>query len=178
MKQFIAYTILLSFLLWACANQAGNGQSEDPVFMITVKNQQDRVNLQHENGAMIIDINSSVGIGSAEFELESGAIPQNIVVQLHIGGLEEFRLSSEQTTIAVSVASSSLFTIYDQRIISSGKETPIASSDSYWMSIRVVSGQSTPKVPLENGYFEITVPKEFIDNAGNSFQMQWIDFYR
>jgi hypothetical protein len=178
MKRLIAHTILLSLVLLACEGQVGNAQSGGAVALVSVKNPQDQVNIFVENGLTVIDVESSVGIGSAEFGLDSGTKPRAIVVRLHVAGLEEFRLSSGQTAIAVSVASSSLFRVFNQRIISAGKESPITSLDPLWMNVRIVSDQMIPKIPLENGYFEITIPQKFIDEAGDSFQMQWIDFYR
>jgi len=163
----------------SCASQPANAQSGDePVFSTIAKNQDDQINIQYVNGVTVIDVQSPTGIGSADFELESGVMPENIVLRLHLKGLEEFRLISDETAIAASVSSSGSFSINDQRVNSSGSEYSITSIDPFWMKIEIVSDLATKKIPLEDGYFEITVPKEFIRSAGNSFEIQWIDFYR
>jgi len=163
----------------SCANQPANAQSGDePVFSITAKNQDDQINVQYVNGVTVIDLQSPTGIGSAKFELVSGEMPENITLRLHLKGLEEFRLISNQATIAASASSNGAFGVNDQRVISSGSEYSIMPTDPLWMKIEIVSDQTTKKIPLEEGYFEITVPKEFLRNASSSFEIHWIDFYR
>lgn len=179
MKYFVVQTILLSLFLMSCASQPANAQSGDkPVFTITTKNQDDQIDTQHENGVTTIDIHSLTGIGSAKFELASGAMPERMILRLHLNGLEELRLVSSQTAIAASASSSDRFSVTNQKVIASGNEYSITPIDPLWMKVQIVSGQSDKTIPLEDGYFEITVPKEFIQTAGNSFEIQWIDFYR
>lgn len=179
MKQ-IVYTILLMCLFLAsCASQPANAQSGDePVFAFATKNQDDEVNIQFGNGITTIDVHSPTGIGSAKFELESGAMPEKVILRLHLSGLEEFRLISHQTAIAASASSSGAFSVTNQQVIRSGNEYSITPVDPLWMKVEIVSGQVVKKIPLEDGYFEVTVPKEFIQEAENSFEIQWIDFFR
>jgi len=163
----------------SCASQPANAQSGDePVFSVTVKNQNDQINVQYVDSVTVIDVQSPSGIGSAKFDLESGDMPENMLLRLHIKGLEEFRLVSNQAVVVASGSSGGSFSIYDQRVNSSGSEYSITPIDPLWMKIEIVSDQATKKIPLGQGYFEITVPKEFLRNAGNSFEIQWIDFYR
>jgi hypothetical protein len=169
--------ILLSLFLASCAGLPARAQSGEPVFQITKKNTDDQVSIQYQNGTIFIDFHSPSGIGSATFELESGPMPAEIILRLHLKGLEEFRLTSAQSNIAASLASSDASNI-SQRIIALGSESPLPPNHPLWMEIEVVSSQTEKKIPLEDGYFEITVPKEFIQNAGNSFEIEWIDFYR
>jgi hypothetical protein len=177
MKYFVVHTILLSFSLMSCASQPANAQSGDgPVFSVTAKNQNDQINVQYVDGVTVIDVQSPSGIGSAKVDLESGSMPENMLLQLRIKGLEEFRLISHQAVVA-SGPSSGSFSIHDQRVNSSGSEYSITPIDPLWMKIEIISDQAK-KIPLEEGYFEITVPKEFLQNAGSSFEIQWIDFYR
>ena len=162
----------------SCASQPANAQSGDgPVFSITAKNQTDQVNFQYVDRTAIVDIQSPTGIGSAKLELESGGMPENMLLRLQLQGLEEIRLISKQAVIVASGSSSGSFNINDQRVISSGSEYSITPIDPLWMKIQVISDQAK-KIPLESGYFEITVPREFLQNARSSFEIQWIDFYR
>ena len=46
------------------------------------------------------------------------------------------------------------------------------------MEIEIVSDQTEKKIPLKDGYFEVTIPQQFIRNAGKTFEIEWIDFYR
>jgi len=179
MKYFVVHTILLSLLLMSCASQPANAQSGDePVFSVTVKNQDDQINVQYVDGVTVVEVQSPTGIGFANLELESGRMPESVVLRLHLTGLEEIRLISDQAVIIGSGSSSRSFSINDQRMISAGSEYSIMPIDPLWMKIEVVSDQANKKTPLEGGYFEIIVPREFLRNAGNSFEIQWIDFYR
>ena len=45
------------------------------------------------------------------------------------------------------------------------------------MEIEIVS-EAEKKIPPEQGYFKVSVPQEFIRNAGTLFEIEWIDFYR
>jgi hypothetical protein len=163
----------------SCASLPANAQSGDrPVFSITLKNQDDKIDTQHENGITVIDVHSRTGIGSAQIDLESGLMPERMMLRLHLKGLEELRLVSSQTTIAASASSSEVFNVTNQKVIESGNEYSITPIDPLWMKVQIVSGQSDKTIPLKEGYFEVAVPKEFIQTAGNSFEIQWIDFYR
>ena len=162
----------------SCASQPANAQSGDePVFSITAKNQNDQINVQYVNGVIVVDVQSPTGIGSAKLELESGDMPEDMLLRLHLQGLEGIRLISDQVVIVASGSSSEPFVINDQRVISSGSEYSITPIDPLWIKIEIISDQAK-KIPLEAVYFEINIPRAFLRNAGSSFEIQWIDFYR
>jgi hypothetical protein len=163
----------------SCTSQPANAQSGiEPVFNVTTKNQDDQIDIQHENGITTVDIHSPTGIGTAKFELQSGSMPEQLILRLHLTGLEEFRLVSNQTTIAASGSSSEVFNVTGQSVIAAGNEYSITPIDPLWTKVEIVSGKTDKKILLEEGFFKITVPKEFIRSAGNSFEIQWIDFFR
>lgn len=39
-------------------------------------------------------------------------------------------------------------------------------------------GKPACKIPLENGYFEVVVPKAFLAGRTKTIRVQWIDFFR
>jgi hypothetical protein len=162
--------LFIGFLLASCAGgpvDAG-AQSAQPEFIVITKNPEDRVDIQVENGAAQIDIHSPTGIGAASFELESGTMPEDIRLRLHLKGLEGFRLTSARDQLSASVSGEAA-NADTQAILSSGAETSLSPGDPLWIEIAIVS---------EEGYFAVTVPQEFIRNAGNLFEIKWIDFYR
>lgn len=170
--------MLLSFLLASCAGglaEAG-AQSVQPEFIVITKNPEDQVDVQVENSAAQIDIRSPSGIGAASFELQSGTMPETITLRLHLTGLEGFRLTSAQDQLSASVSGGAA-NANTQTILSSGAESPLSPGDPLWMAIEIVS-EAEKKIPLEQGYFEVSVPQEFIRNAGTLFEIEWIDFYR
>ena len=178
MKHFVVHTIVFGLLLTACAGQSAGAQSqEQPVFSVEVKNSDDQISILYEKDTAVIEINSPSGIGSATFVLESGEMPEQVIAQLHLEGLEEFRLiSSDKNIISASIPGSIGIQAQSQRNISEHGEQAIRSSDPLWLDIEIVS--DSQKIPLQDGYFEIALPVEFIKQAGNSFEIQWIDFFR
>lgn len=148
------------------------------MFNVTTKNQDDQINFQQENNITTVDIHSPTGIGSATFELKSGSMPEKVLLRLHLTGLEQFKLVSDQTTLAAHGSSNEAFNITGQSVIAAGNEYAITPIDPLWTTVEVVSAQADKTIPLDQGYFEITIPKEFIRRAGNSFEIQWIDFFR
>jgi len=177
MKYLVLHTSLLMCLfLISCASQPASAQDSKPEFRVTAKNADDRITVLDEDSQTVIDIHSDFGIGSASFELVSGSMPDPLLLRLHLKGLEDFQLISSQTIVAASISSSGVFHFISQRVVSSTLDQPILSIDPLWMNIDIVS--ENRKIPLEEGYFEITLPREFIRNAGNSFEVKWIDFYR
>ncbi len=169
--------MLLSFLFASCAGGPADAgaQSAQPEFIVFTKNPEDEVKIQAENGAAQIDIYSPSGIGAASFELESGTMPENITLRLHLTGLEGFRLTSARDQISTSISGEA--NSETQTILSPGAESPLSPSDPLWIEIAIVS-EAQKKIPLEQGYFEVTVPQEFIRNAGTTFEIEWVDFYR
>lgn len=179
MKYFVVYTILVSLSLISCASQPADAQAGgETVLNVTTKSQDDQINIQHEDNVTTIDIYSPTGIGTATFELKLGPMPESLVLRLHLAGLEQFKLVSDQTTLASYGSSSDMFNVTGQSVIAAGNEYAITPIDPLWMKVEVIPGRVDKKTPSGEGYFEIIVPSEFIRRAGNSFEIQWVDFFR
>ena len=178
MKQIVVYTILLnSLFLASCADRSANAQSPaEPIFLVAAKNSDDEITLQFKDNTATVEIHSPSGIGFARFQLESGELPEKILVRLYLRGLEEFRLIAGQNSIVASISSSVGIQAQSQRKISGNSEQELQSNDTLWLDVQIISDSQS--IPLENGYFEIILPEEFIQESGNSFEIQWIDFYR
>jgi hypothetical protein len=153
-------------------------QTQEPGFIVIPKNLEDQVSIGYENGTTLIDIQSPTGIGSASFELDSGEMPERMILRLHLKGLEQFRLKSARDQIAASIPSGGAFQDESQTILSSGTETPLLPGNPLWMEVEFVSSQAEKNAPLPEGYFAVGVPDTFLRNAGTTFEVEWIDFYR
>ena len=177
-KHFVVHTIVFGLLLTACAGQRARAQAQaQTVFSVEVKNSDDQVSILYEQGTAFIEINSPSGIGSAKFVHESGRMPERIMARLHLQGLEEFRLiSSDQNIISASIPGSMGIQAQSQRKVSENGELAIRSSDPLWLDIEIIS--DSQQIPLQDGYFEIAFPMEFIKQSGSSFEIRWIDFFR
>jgi hypothetical protein len=176
MKQIVTITILLLHVfLVACSENPGTVQ-DDPGFSVQSQNIDDRIAFQHRDDRTIIDIISPSGISSAKFALKSGQMPGQIHIWLHLEGLEGFRLISDQVTVAASIPSSGGLNDQIQMKITSEREEPMGQFDPFRLKLDIVS--NSEEIPLQDGYFEIIIPKGFLQQAGNSFEIQWIDFFR
>lgn len=178
MKQIVTTTILLLHLiLVSCySNPSGAAAQEEPVFSVEVKNPDDQIVLQQEDKTTIIDIESPLGIGQATFKLDSGEMPREIIARLHLKGLEEFRLISSPVAVFASVPSSDGLNAQIQTKTSGTSVLPMLPSDPLWLQVEIVS--SSQAIPLQDGYFEVIIRQAFLIQAGNSFEIQWIDFFR
>lgn len=177
MKYLVVHaSLLMCLFLVSCASRNVSAQDSKPEFRVTVKNKDDKITILDENSQTVIEIHSDIGIGSATFELVSGTMPDTLLLRLHLIGLEDLRVISSEATVSASVSAGEAAFPVSERIVSSNVEFPILSVHPLWVNIEIVS--ENKNVPLEEGYFEITIPREFIRNAGTSFEVRWIDFYR
>ena len=60
------------------------------------------------------------------------------------------------------------------------EESPLGEKSALWMNIKIVGGDGKPakELPLDGGYFEMTLPKTFFEGHPQSISLNWIDFYR
>jgi len=166
------------FLLAGCVAPPAAPQTQPPAFTVTAEGEGDEVTVSLEGETAIVNVHSRSGIGRAAVEQVSGAPPKTIVLRLHLKGLEGFRLAYDQTVITVEVSSRDSGRVRQAVLSPAGAERPIASDSPFWLESRIVSGQTPPQIPLDQGYFELSLPKDFLDTGQRAFSLQWIDFYR
>jgi hypothetical protein len=174
------------FIYWlaACALAisrivSGQGSAQEvPVFQVKAEGEGANATISIQDKTAVLDIHSRSGIGRVTIEHKSGRRPEKIVVRLHLKGLEEFRLSYERTVITARVSSSDSRNITQSVGPPGGDERPITPDSPHWMEIKIVSDQSPPRIPLSQGSFEVTLPKDVLGQGRRSFSIRWIDFYR
>lgn len=145
-----AGALLLLIGLAACAASPSAGV---PRFRASALQPGDGLTINDATGDVVFDITSERGIGRIEFE-RLGAAPQTVAFNLHLRGLEEYRLTWDGQTVTGNHSSTG------------GPADP---------AIRI---EGTPTIPLQDGYFVLTAPPAFIQDAPRKFTLQWIDFYR
>lgn len=171
--------LLAAILLIAgCGMPPGASETRPPVFTAAAEGNGNELKVNVEGGTTVIDVQSQSGIGAATVELVSGTPPETIVVRLHVNGLESFRLSYQQTAITAAVSSSDSQNVLQEVSLPDSGTSPLTSGSPLWLDIRAVSQQATPTIPLQQGYFEIRLPKGLLSDRQRSFAIRWIDFYR
>jgi len=170
--------LLACILMAGCAAPPGAPEKSPPVFNLTAEGDGNELTVSMEGEIVIIEVQSQSGIGSATIELVSGEFPENILLRLHVQGLEELRLSYSGTAITASVSSRDGRNVLQSLVTPDEGERSITPDSPSWLDIALVSEQSTPNIPLDQGYFEITLPEGLLTEADRSFSIQWVDFYR
>jgi hypothetical protein len=174
------------FICWlaACAlaiSQLVSGDAlaqEVPVFQVKAEGDGNNAAISIEGKVAVLDIHSRSGIGRATVEYVSGPILEKIVVRLRLKGLEELRLSYDRTVITARVSSGDSRNVVQSLDPPGGDERPITPDSPHWMEVKIVSDKAAPRIPLDDGYFEITLPKDVLGKGRRSFSIRWIDFYR
>jgi len=164
--------VAVTILCVGCTNAV-----EEPQFKITTKRDNDKVEVQIENGKAVFSIHSPFGISQTVIERTHGTLSDIVMLRLHLKGLEYFNVSNDKVTLHAAVSSQD----GNVRLWKDGKEdSPLDSKSSYWLEIRRVSddGKQATTIPLKDGYFEIRLPKALFEGNPESITINWIDFHR
>lgn len=163
---------LLSSLAWAVEDNASK-------FKVTTRKMDDTVQVQGDAGHVVFSVNSRSGIGSATIERTEDKWPEKVTLKLHLKGLEHLVVSNGKWKLNVAVSN------HEEklrvRLWKDDKETDLLDAKSpCWMEVRVVGADGKPakELPLKDGYFEMSLPKAFLEDHPKSLSLQWIDFYR
>ena len=174
-------TILL--ILFSCAIAFGSilnsMDDQSSGFIITTKRTDDKVDVKIEDGKMLLSIRSPIGISQASIERTENKWPNPVVMRLQLKGLENLRIANGKETLEATVSSHSEKPRV--RLWKDKKEEALLESKSpYWMEIRYIGGDGKPTnaVPFQDGYFEMQLPKAFLEDNPKSITVHWIDFYR
>ncbi|MBA4017759.1 MAG: hypothetical protein C0483_11345 [Pirellula sp.] len=128
----------------------------------------------------LISIRSPVGISDAVIERSSEPWSEHLVLRLHLKGLENLRISNGKVTLDAAVSSQD-DDMNRVRLWRDGKEdSPLDATSPCWMEISLVGrdGKSTKEIPLNDGYFEMKLPRPIFEGNPKSITVSWIDFYR
>ncbi|QDU27277.1 hypothetical protein ETAA8_23640 [Anatilimnocola aggregata] len=138
-----------------------------------------KIEFASEGERTIVDIHCASGIDRCGLKRTGATWPKDVVVRLHLKGLEMFLVAADKNTIECAVPSSGAPNSTCQ--LMSGKRVgEITAASPYFAQVRLVAaGDKKPKIPLEGGYFEVPLPAQLLaDNAKNEIMLQWVDFYR
>ncbi len=171
MIQYLAI-LVVTFLSAGCAIAA----DESP-FKITTKRHDDTIEVTARNDKAVISVRSLFGISQAVIERSDEQWPDTVILRLHLTGLENLKISDGMITLEAAVSSQDS----TMRLWEGGKEdSPLDSKSQYWMEIRLIGkdGKPTKGMPLDDGYFEMQLPRALFEGNPKSITIAWIDFYR
>lgn len=128
-----------------------------------------------EQQSVILNIRCTSGIGQATLRRTKEAWLKEVVVRLHLKGLESLKATSGNLAIEWSVSSHEEAS-QRSTIVSAGNTRELKPTDPEYAEVRIVGGDRT--IPLDEGYFELTLPQRLFKENPGSIDLSWIDFYR
>jgi hypothetical protein len=177
----LAVALVVSLALGAIGSAAGGAPSgkQPGKFKITTRKAADAVEVQGDADRTVFVITSPSGIGGAEIERLADNWPKAAVLRLRLKGLENFRISNGKVMLAaaVSVREGKV----SVRLWQDNKENaPLDEKSPLWMEIRALGadGKAATQIPLQGGYFEMTLPRALLEGKPRSLTLNWVDFYR
>ncbi len=137
------------------------------------------ISFSEVGGTLFIDITSVSGIGTAEIKRNIDSWPQDVVLRMHLKGLEQFEFMYADTAVTLAISSQQdQYMQQSVRQINKAAE-PLNPTSDFWMQTEIVNADGTPgTIPLTDGSINIHVPQDFLDKNSESFTVSWIDFFR
>ncbi|HUQ71701.1 MAG TPA: hypothetical protein VM165_19385 [Planctomycetaceae bacterium] len=171
--------ILMPLLLAAVATTMAADDSKQPPFKIMTKRDDDRVAVKVEKDKAIVSVHSPFGISHAVIERTDEKWPDAVVLQLHLKGLEKFRVTNGTTKLEGSASLQDGKPVV--RLWMDGKkDMPLDAKSPYWIAVRILDDDGKPakEIPLKDGHFEMSLPKALFEGNPKTVTVSWIDFYR
>ncbi len=150
--------------------------NDKPTFKIATKRDSDKVVVKVEKDKVVISIRSPFGISQAVIERMEAKWPDLVVLQLHLKGLENFKVTNDKMKLEASISSQD-----SKRLWKDGnEESPLDAKSPYWMEVRMFGDDGKPAkaIPLKGGNFEMDLPAVLLEDNPKSITVHWIDFYR
>ncbi len=150
---------------------------DESPFRITTKRDDDRIGVTFRDDKAVISVHSPFGISQAVIERKDKKWPDSITLRLHLKGLEGLKISDGKITLEAAVSTQDC----TARLWEDGREdSPLDSGNHSWMEIRLIDkdGKQTKGIPLDDGYFEMQLPRTLLEGNPTSITINWIDFYR
>lgn len=158
---------------------AGSPAKEpSPNFKLMLRKADDLIEFQSKMRTTIFTVKSPSGISQTVIERLDDHWPKVVTLRLYLKGLESFRASNGKVTLNAEV------TRQDGKLktrLWKNRETSALNEKSpFWADIRIVGADGKPsaEIPLRNGYFELTLPRAFLQGDPKSIAIHWIDFHR
>jgi len=169
--------LAILLLCAACASAPRNGIR----WQVIASKADTKITVHSEGERALLDIFSASGVGSAELEITSPALPRHLLMRFHLRGLEELRFAYAETVITASLSSTQEQKI-QQSLSSPGVPAmaeAITSEQPQWMKMRLVpAGNASSDSGRPPGVIEVEAPRSFIAAGHRRMTIHWIDFYR
>lgn len=167
--------VLLLFLM-GCGSASQQADKNEPVSQETSAPQAGLSfkTIESSESKLVTEIRCERGIGRGVIARPGAVWPEQVIVQLHVRGLEAFTVAADEMDWELNVSSS-----HEHKITSRLADREVV-SEGMDLVVYVMPGkQPLSKIPLAEGqFFEITLPRELFEASPAEITLSWIDFYR
>lgn len=171
--------LLLAVAVAAALGGEADAQVGPKDFKITTGKPTDAVKVLTGKESVVFNVHSPAGISEASIARESASWPKQVVLRLHLKGLEDFKVGNGKVTIHAAVTAQQGKPKVRQW--KDGKEdAPLDSKSPYWIGIRMQreDGKAAEAIPLKDGFFEMPLPAALFEGNPKAIVINWIDFFR
>jgi hypothetical protein len=160
--------------------RTGHTEGPPPPFRVTTRKADDRVRVRIQGERAVLTVTSPSGIGGSKIANDGERWPGKIILRLRLHGLERLQIGNGKELITASISSNGDHPTILSLMEEGKEEVPIDRSSPFWTEIRILDAQDHPagKIPLEDGVFEVTVPRPLVASNPPTLTLDWIDFYR
>ncbi len=150
--------------------KASSGEGTDPKFNFDYSKKgphgsPNSIVVAGTQASVVFEVKSGFGIGSGKIHLAEGDWPKEVVVRLHLGGLEGFNVSNGKKVF--------------KGFHMSNKGNGTQKEE---LKTRMLDLQGNPlkgKYLLKSkGYYDVTIPSALLTPEVKELKINWVDFYR
>lgn len=172
MKNTLRIILLMLLLLAGCAPIAPiSTPAPEPAHEILLATPGITINMHYEAEELIVDIYSETGIGEATISVPTIPASMPIALRLHLRALEGWKFTFDN--LSTSGAADETGNIYAESQVGEEALQVIDESSPMWMQATHVPNESDT-----NGYYELTLPRAFLESGLNEFTISFVDYYR
>jgi hypothetical protein len=134
-----------------------------------------QVGVVSEGHSWVLSVRGGTGIGRATLHRLGEQWPRELILRLHLQGLETLRMSNGNRTIRWSIASTGIVRA-NMMMSLAGTSTVVDFVGADYTPVRLVGDNL--RIPLLDGYFELVLPSFLFEGSPPTVSLHWIDFYR
>jgi hypothetical protein len=184
MKDLLSFLVidLVAFLVMHGLTAWGNNDDSKKStgnFKTTTRKKDDTIDVRSDMHRTLFIVKSPSGISQAVIERQADSWPKTVGLRLHLKGLESFRASNGKTTLNAAVSFQDAKPKVRQW--KDAKENAGFDDKSpLWIDLRIIGSDGKPAkaFPLQNGHFEMMLPKVFFEGNPKSITVSWVDSFR
>jgi hypothetical protein len=154
----------------APANKQGQGKGVESAPAVVAEGYGEATTIEVQAGQpMVVDVQSPRGIDRCVLKRTGDHWPEQVVLRLHLKGLESLSVAAGETSLAWAVEYAG----------EAGSPRIRQANVGFPGGAKIVTRPNVaPRIPLEDGYFEIEIPARLLQQDPRELRLQWVDFYR